>query len=338
MSTNIGIYTKRVECLTYTITQAIASTGNSVYVVTNPKELNQEFYYARIEQIKNVKISNKLEEINFDDLYIENLPSLSRDEFLRCAKISPRISIIAYSHSFSYTKTLLQEIKHLIKYFPGILKVKQIFFIDDYYNLDIFNLWSKKYFLGFDVHSNFWVNQDLKNALFDFNWETEKRRIYKLNFIGNRSPAFRKQIIESVKTYLKNSLCEEPILWIEYGDEPGEKRGVSPREYMNYLSESDFTLCPPGYAKITHRVIEALVRGSIPILHKEELRLYDMNLEDNLNCIAVHNRDWIGAIKRAMSLNQSEIRQMRYSILSMKDDYLAAESFSRRLITKMGIN
>ena len=338
MSTNIGIYTKRVECITYTIAQAVASTGNCVYVITSPKELNQKFYYSRIEQIKNVKISNELEVIDFDDLYIENLPSLSRNEFLRCAKISPKISIIAYHHNFSYMKTLLQEIKHSIKYFPGILKVRRIYFIDNYYDLDIFRLWSNKYFLGFDVHSNFWVNKDLKNALFDFRWEAEKRRIYKLNFIGNRNPAQRKQIIESVKNHLKNSLFENQILWIEYGDDPGEKRGVLAREYMNYLSESDFTLCPPGYAKITHRVIEALVRGSIPILHKEELRLYDMNLENNLNCIAVHNRDWIGAIKRAMSLNQSKIIQMRYNILSMKDDYLAAESFSRRLIKKMGIN
>lgn len=176
-------------------------------------------------------------------------------------------------------------------------------------------------------------------------WQTKDIRKYKFNFIGNRNPQLRTEIISSINSYLlsqsldpiNDNISNLEILWIEYGDEPGEERGVPASEYMNYLSESDFTLCPPGYIKMTHRVIESLIRGSIPVLHEEELELYDINLQDRVNCVAVKNRNWIRAIKVIADMQLNEIHKMRYNISKIKNKYLLHEAFSHNLNVKMGI-
>jgi hypothetical protein len=117
------------------------------------------------------------------------------------------------------------------------------------------------------------------------------------------------------------------ILWIEYGDDPGEARGVPAFKYIDYLSDSDFTLYPPGYSPLTHRVIEALVRGSIPVLHEQELELYDIHFQNRVNCVAVKNGDWLTAIKEIQAISQDVVIEMRSNILAMKDTYLSNERY-----------
>jgi Exostosin family len=126
--------------------------------------------------------------------------------------------------------------------------------------------------------------------------------------------------------------------WLEYDTAmPVATRGLSSSKYIETLSNSCFTLCPPGFSKITHRVVEALVRGSIPIINANELELYNMNLRDNQNCIAVYNNDWTTALKRALSMPHEDLVKIHTHILSMKDEFLLPQSFSRRLRQKIGL-
>lgn len=348
MMKKVGIYAERVECVTFTIAQALVFKEFNVYVLTDKKELNHSFYYEQLEKLNEVKIINDWQQTNldFDWLFVEVLPHFSRKKLSSLRKCTNRLALILYYQQQLFHKAIIQQFKITIKYIPWIFKSPKMFFLDKFYAFDLYRIWAEKYFLGFDVHSNFLVDDNLQSAMFAFEWQPAYQRKYKFNFIGNRNPQERSYIIKLIKLALddnlnnylsKKDLNQQNIIWIEYGDETGEKRGIPAQEYMNYLSESDFTLCPPGYVKITHRVVEALVRGSIPILHEDELSLYDINLQNNVNCIAVSKGNWIATIQRAMSLHQSEIIEMRCNILSMKDDYLSRQAFSNRLMQKMGI-
>jgi hypothetical protein len=111
--------------------------------------------------------------------------------------------------------------------------------------------------------------------------------------------------------------------------------------YLEMLTESDFTLCIPG-TSWTHRPIESLVRGSIPILDAENMRMHDIPWKDGANCLVVRKpRDkecWLAAILRALSLPDEVVLEMRHQIRSLRRDFLLPEAASKGLRNKMRIN
>ncbi|MCL6435187.1 MAG: hypothetical protein K6T90_13425 [Leptolyngbyaceae cyanobacterium HOT.MB2.61] len=343
MTQHVGIWAASVEFQTYTIARAATSCSCPVFVITAPKDKIAHFghslYYDKLKKLPHVKVLNSWDGLHLDWLYIQISSDLPRGELAEAVKHSRHIGLFSSCGKTSFSKTLLSQVKEVIKYFPVTLKAERVFLADGFYPTDLYSIWAKRYLMGIDVHSNFLDNPDLLLKMFAFEWKPEVTRKYRLNFIGNRKPQFRTELINTIKSYLisQNLWNSSEYLWIEYGDEPGEKRGVPPAEFIHYLTESDFTLCPPGYAKLTHRVIEALVRGSIPVLHTEELELYDSHLQDQINCLAVHHSNWVKAIDQLIHMPESKIVQIRSSILAMKEDILSNEAFSRKLGTKMGL-
>jgi hypothetical protein len=97
---------------------------------------------------------------------------------------------------------------------------------------------------------------------------------------------------------------------------------LPPTEFVRILTDSDFTLAPLGYSLVTHRPIEALLRGSIPVLHACELDLYDLGLADGVNCIAVRRDAWPAAIERIMAMSDAEVLRMRENARDMLDRQL----------------
>ncbi|MDV3351379.1 exostosin family protein [Leptothoe sp. LEGE 181152] len=329
--------------------RAISSNDVCVYVLTSPKEKisyrGHTFYYERIEDINNVFVINELKPLDWDWMYFQIMSELRQFNLKALANQTQNIGIISNCRKSSYPRTLWYELKETLKYFPLISKSKRIFFLEGYHTLDIYSLIATKKLIGFDVHSNFLIDEDLNRKMFSFDWSPQAYRKYKFNFIGNRKPAPRTQILQRIKARLDEwkkipdkGLENKGLLWIEYGDDPSKPRGLPPQEFINCLEESDFTLCPPGYSKLTHRVIEALVKGSIPILHEDELALYDIDLKDGVNCISVKSENWTQALDIAMGMSHSEVSLMRNKILSMQDDYLSERAFSSKLRQKMGLN
>jgi hypothetical protein len=122
------------------------------------------------------------------------------------------------------------------------------------------------------------------------------------------------------------------MFWCEYSDaEPG---GLTPVQFVQTLTQSDFTLCPRGYSLVTHRPLEALLRGSIPVLDAGELDLYGVDLVDGRNCIAVGEAGWPAAVERIKALRDDEVAAMRRHVHAMRDslDYAhLARGICRRL-------
>jgi hypothetical protein len=124
--------------------------------------------------------------------------------------------------------------------------------------------------------------------------------------------------------------------WHEYSDSsPG---GLSRQEFLNILSHSDFTLCPLGYSLITHRPLEALLRGSIPVLNSNELDLYAIDLEDGINCIAVPQGSWRTTITKIMTINEKTITNMRKTIYSMSKSFLNYSTSSKNMRKRLGVD
>jgi hypothetical protein len=92
-----------------------------------------------------------------------------------------------------------------------------------------------------------------------------------------------------------------------------------------------------GYSLVTHRPIEALLRGSIPVISADDLDLYGIELKDGTNCIAVSDGDWPAAIQRLARMEENEIIGMRSNIYSMFDDHLNYEALSKRMRTRFGV-
>lgn len=348
-SKTVCIWAATVECLTFTIARTASLSGAKVQVVTKPKDqggfLGHTLFYEKLEELDNVTVLNRFEPVDLDWLYIETAPGFLMSELMNCARYAKHIAFFSSCGKPDYARTIWAQLKESKKYFPVIFRAERVFLIDGFYPADLYSLWAKRYLMGFDVHSNFLGKGDLHDKMFAFEWRPEAIRKYKLNFIGNRNPRSRTEVIHSIKSYLTSqnlfptsaSQSASGLIWIEYGDDPGEKRGVAPIEFVGLLSESDFTLSPPGYVKLTHRVVEALVRGSIPVLHEDELELYDMNLRDRVNCIAVKDKNWVEAVELITTMSQEDIVQMRSNILAMQHEYLSDEAFTRRLATKLGL-
>ncbi|MGQ9671036.1 MAG: hypothetical protein ACUVWY_12885 [Desulfosoma sp.] len=137
-----------------------------------------------------------------------------------------------------------------------------------------------------DVHSQFLVDPQRSDALLHTPWGPEKPRPVRISFLGCLDPKNRRGFLSSLRPLFRNP----DMYWHEYTD--SAEAGVTAQEYLKLLSDSDFTLCPPGYSLMTHRPLEALLRAAIPIMNEGELCLYGIELKDKVNCVAVKNHRW----------------------------------------------
>jgi hypothetical protein len=83
--------------------------------------------------------------------------------------------------------------------------------------------------------------------------------------------------------------------------------------------------------------VEALLRGSIPVLNAGELDLYDLGLADGVNCIAVPPGGWPDAMKRIIAMDESEIRRMRGQIQAMLPEKVSYDALARDISSRLGV-
>lgn len=330
---NIAIYTENPECLTFTFTNAIAKGNNNVHIINgkNKNESNNEYYLSNISKIKNVNVIKNLDGVKIDWLYIQDPLNIDFKKIDDYMKIPKNIGLIN-SYYLSNIKTLIKSNLKSLKYLKYFNKIKNIGFLEEIPDYSIFSFFGKnQYQIGFDVHSKFLCDKGLNKKMFNFNWKPKDKRKYLFNFIGNKKPFERERMIDKIKTILpKNIICK----WVLV-DDNDKKRGISGSEYIKILEDSDFTLCPPGYSNISHRVIEALCKGSIPILNEKEAKYYDINLKNGFNCIVVRKNNWQEAVNKAIKMNIKEKEKIRRNILEMKDNFLNEKINAKRLRNKM---
>lgn len=211
---------------------------------------------------------------------------------------------------------------------------------------------------GYFVHPNFLREQPLFREMFEGNCVPQSPRPIRLVFSGNPDPASRRQLIDGVFRSVQafpgavvlrhyEELAQRqkanggPLaLWMVRGDSNDPKwylrqDVVPPAKWPGVLRQCDFVFCPPGYEKKTHRVIEALLQGVIPILDCPEE--YEIGLIDGKNCLQVSTGRWKEAVERALGMKSEEVIRMRAAAMDIRNAFLLPDAAGRNWLAKLGV-
>jgi hypothetical protein len=193
------------------------------------------------------------------------------------------------------------------------------------------------------LHPQYFLPEELSNA-FGAVKRAEQRR-FRLGFLGGQQPPRRsaqlaqcRQAIDEagitiVRSNFGSSEGANKAAWLEIGGSETTV-AVDPSEYLHILADMDFCVSPPGWGRYSHRTVEAIVRGAVPIL--SDASAYDLDLRDGENCIIVSDGNWREATRRALVMSQSEVVRLRNSVLALREERvapnIAAECFCSQLL------
>ena len=228
--------------------------------------------------------------------------------------------------------------KELKAFKKWITRIDRIVYKDGFHYFDLYTLIKARRVLGFDVHSGFMDEKEKFDYIQKQDWEIEAPRKYCINFMGSQDPDRRTRVLDSIRPFFLESDKANALkknIWREFSDE--KPNALEPMEFVDILSNSDFTLCPPGYSLITHRLIESLLRGSIPILNEDELDIYDLDLKDGVNCIAAASENWEATIKRCFSLTENDLIKIRRNIHSLVKNRILYPVSSMEMLQRLSV-
>lgn len=336
------------DSLTFTIARALSYLGHRIDVwLAHPhpdqadnRSLQRVASLPGV-RIERIGIERKYNEI--DRLIIQIFPRLMEQRkaikhLVNSAKYVTLVTAGDRSHGWRKAMRLQWlELREVIR----LRQVDRIGYKDGFYPIDLFRcLLKPRQVVGFDVHAQFLLVESAFRKIHAQDWSPDATRPISANFLGSRDPDIRARILDSVRSHFSRSerlgrTQQKSMFWHEYSDSiPG---GVAPDEFLDVLSKSDFTLCPPGYSLVTHRPLEALLRGSIPVLNANELDLYDVGFEDGKNCIAVSPDHWSAAMQRIQRIDEKKLIEMRFEIRSIYEEYLDYAACAHRICSRLGV-
>jgi len=341
----------RIDSLTYTIAKALSYGGYDVFLQSISQEhvcdidTRLSKMLASTPQVTVAASTNPDIPHKIGHLIIQGHPRLSehRQTLDMLTRRANKLTIISSGdRKFPIRQSILNQWREIRWFGRTLRRAKRVVYKDGYYPIDLFGLFFPRRVIGFDVHSKFLSDRAAFQQIHTFNWNVETQRPILANFLGSRDPERRASVVDSVQPYFSqpcreksNFQTEKTMFWHMYSDASPTVLGMV--EYLDVLTLSDFTLCPPGYSLVTHRPLEAMLRGSIPVLHTNELDLYDIGLHDGVNCIGVAPEQWPAAIERLNQLDESTVIAMRRNILSMLEDHLNYPASSMRMRIRLGL-
>jgi hypothetical protein len=348
----IGLLVYRVDSLTYTIARALDDGGCDLLLHAITQEHVCDLDSKLLKKLGSMprvtlSMADTVEALqNVELLIIQGHPRLLEhcSTLVTLSACAQRITVITVAdRKFSRRQIISKQWREIRCYGRRLLKIDRVLYKDGFHPVDIFRFLKPRYVTGFDVHSKFLSDPDAYRMIHSVDWQSKEKRPILANFLGCRDPKRREYIVDSVRPLFFDEDGETPrrssgktMYWHEYSDARPSALGLT--EYLNILTQSDFTLCPPGYSLITHRPLEAMLRGSIPVLNANELDLYDIGLQDGVNCVAADPDNWPSAMERLINMDENDIVGMRENIRSMIPEYLDYPASSRRMRIRLGVD
>jgi hypothetical protein len=340
------------DSLTYTIASALAYRGHEVGVKIADVERDCQSRWSlsrRIGAIPGVSFlgpgSSEPRE-GFAHLIVQGHPLLLKYRDLPnelAAGVQRVTAVSAGDRSRPRSLAMKIQLGECRWYGRWLRKVGRVAYKDGFYPVDLMGLFGSRRVVGFDAHSKFLGDRSLFDVLHARDWESETPRSVRANFLGSRDPQARSRILGSVEDFFLKSdgactraAAGQRMVWHVYSD--AQPAALGPEGFLGVLSDSDFTLAPLGYSLVTHRPVEALLRGSIPVLDAAELDLYDLGLVDGVNCIAVQKGGWRAAMQRIVTMSEDQIVAMRRSIQSMLAERVDYPALARDISRRLGID
>lgn len=351
----VGIYTNSVGHFIEIVAYWVAFNSNlRVLVITQEHSKNPEHSWClkRLSQsnfeIEVVSVAETPKATDWLYIYRSNSKLLFDQCLVNWVLRTKKIGILTGSSTGDGWSSKLKEFLQSLPY--NLLASSIGFQASSQFKHPYFFI-KNQFFWSPTVHPQFIVDSDYHAQMFAPVKESSDGRKLRFTFIGNSNPPERQAVLEQIKTWL-NSItnCEISqeykagqefqkakvnVLWYVYGDQ-GVKRGLAPIHYVSALDQTDFCICPLGWGgNWTHRVIEALLRGAIPIL--EDWDRYNIGLTDMESCVAVKNQDWVEAIEKAQQCSSEKLFEMRSNIHQIREKHLLPEVASDNLRKAMGL-
>jgi len=172
----------------------------------------------------------------------------------------------------------------------------------------------------------------------------QTERLYLFNFLGTYSGP-RVPIIDRLESRFQISGGgaqqvnlggkNVPVMW--HADRPGSTRDRPLNEYLDTLCASFFTLCLPGYSIITHRALEAIHCGSIPVIPEESVPQYLLPLEHGRNCLLVKRDDWESALAELSALDREQIFEMQNAVKNLACHEASIPALEKKCLRQLGL-
>lgn len=335
------------DSLTYTVARALSSCGHTVDILISDRERHLGAKWgisARIREIPGVTLvldRGTTPASHYAMLIIQSFPRISEQSALasRLADRSEHVTLISFGDRARPWRDAmrLQRVERRVVR-PFRRKLRVVAYKDGHHALDLFTLARvRRVHVGFDVHSKFLHSDALYRQIHAADWTVDTPRRLRLGFVGSRDPARRGEALDRAERGLHAAGERDGsrVLWKVYSD---DQPGALPEsEFVDILSDSDFTLAPPGHSLITHRPIEAMLRGSIPILNEREAPIYELGLRDRENCLLVHNDDWAAAVRRALAMDPVEVRRMRTRVMAVRQACLDYPVLAGAICGRLGL-
>lgn len=315
-----------IECQAFTVCYALKQQGVNADLWALPGATDHPSgSHYREQVVKNVRRELSDDDMTAGARYQHAIAILSYRPpspgvLHKIANLSASLTLLIPSFDERVLRRFKMTLGHLLRFRHVYRKRPRLLAYDDPRRLDSLSLLFRRDVLGVDVHHKFLVDESMREAIYAPDWDPDGPRPSRLNFLGNEQPAERSHILQDVESSLGGmginvapdikSICP----WFRINSNSGHLSG---QDYLDVLTRSDFTLCPPGYSSWSHRAIEAMTRGSIPILCDRTRPIYGVPLVAGENCIAVVNGRWAEAVERALSLNAADLASMRRRLRAM---------------------
>ena len=348
----VFILAYRVDSLTYTLAKALAFGDHQVRVQGITDEHSCDLDRRLCDMLQATDgVSLSLSAFaaipgKEDPLIVQGHPRIfaRRKFFQEFSRNAKDLRIVSFGdRKFPLRKALGFQGRELRWYGSRLRRVSRVLYKDGYHPRDLYRFLRPRSIIGFDVHSRFLHDPGAFRAIHARNWKVEDTRPCLVNFLGSLDPRRRAMAVERAHQPLAQDHVHEAlaargkeIFWHAYTDEAPAALGQ--QEYLDVLTRSDFTVSPPGYSLVTHRPLEAMLRGSIPVLNDDEREIYGIGLEDGVNCVAVHEGRWDEAMERLLAFPEERIREMRGRIARMYQTHLEYNAASRLIRQHLGFD
>jgi hypothetical protein len=338
-----------------------ASEEFNVYVVAS-REIpfpngDHPTCYAELQKDIHIKVVEPTykppERIDHFFVLLTQLHFYDRDEYKllkNWLNYADTVGIICNSWPENLSQRLASEFKSILRYPELMLRTRSIGYEYAPSTIEFPSIW-QRWLIGCGPHPRYFHEQNICKMLYS-SWDAVTQRPIKFNFLGSEAPERRKELLNDIRHCLAYKVKQNVLIINSYhsknsGDNPlaliratpiGKDIPRPPDEYLQCLSDTDFTLCIPGYTIWSCRPYESLLRGSVPILDEREKRNYlDIELVDKKNCILVYDEDWSRAIKYALELNQLQIVEMRRHIQKICESSISLVPWSKFFMQKTGV-
>jgi hypothetical protein len=330
------------------LSRALSRAGYEVTLVTQVEPLSENHDHSDIMKyflpkpfcrLVDFKDASTLLETDYDFAIAGVRGTTSPDDkrtMLALIGATPLRAVVLrhYSTRFpSMARLVVKEMRH-----PFIRRSSRVL-VEDYENASwTLQLLSPTSRLGVVPHQRV-ICQGLPEGLLD-----QMERGFLFNFLGTYFGP-RVPMIDRLESRLHISNGGEQsvsldgkivrILW--HADRPGSTRDSPLNEYLDTLCHSFFTLCLPGHTAITHRALEAIHCGSIPVLCRESLPSYVLPLEHGRNCWLVRDNNWESAIEDLISLDREKVFEMQSAVKNLARNEASIPFLERKWVDYLGL-